>query len=98
MKWTLTILSTLQALTVGYGLYLLRAADNAMDKTGIGNVGLWKEYDSEAGVVITLAAVIWLLTVFVSLRFQQLPSVPRKLSILIAPSFFLIGWCTLWFI
>ena len=98
MKLVVNSLSVLQIFIIGYGIYLLRMAENAMDKTGIGDVNLWSEYNSEAGVLLSISTVIWvfaLVTVFIS---KQYILSSGKVAVLMPPSLFFIGWVSLWYI
>ncbi len=98
MKIILSALSAFQILTVGYGLYLIRAADRAMDKSGVGDLDLWSEYNSEAGVSITLATITWGLCIILAFLTKQNSSAVGKFSVSVGPFMFIVGWSLLWFI
>jgi cell division protein FtsW (lipid II flippase) len=94
----LILLSIIQTALVSYGLYLIYSAQRAMDRLGIENQELWREYNSESGVVIVSAAFVWVVTIITLLISRQWSSWLEKLSIALAPLFFFMGWCVLWFI
>jgi hypothetical protein len=92
------ILSSIQLLGIGYGLYLIRSADTAMNKSGIGNFELWNEYNSEAGVVISISVVLWVVALILVLATKQHRNLLGQAAIFIPPSAFFIGWAALWYI
>ena len=60
-------------------LRLVRAADAAMDKTGIGNLALWQQYNDSAS-----DALLWLLMAWMgSLAFAYVISHPFRKHMLI---------------
>jgi hypothetical protein len=96
-KALIYILSSIQLLGIGYGLYLIRSADTVRNKSGIGNFELWNEYNSEAGVVISISVVLWVIALILVLATKQHRNLLGQAAIFIPPSAFFIGWAALWF-
>ncbi len=97
-KVTIYILSAFQICNIGYGLYLIRMADLAMDKSGIGDVNLWSEYNSEAGVVFSVSVILWAFTLTAVILSKQYMSLSGKGAVLMPPALFFIGWSALWWV
>jgi len=98
MKALMYILSSIELLGIVFGLYLIRSADTVMNKSGIGNVELWSEYNSEAGIVISISVVVWVVALILVLVTKQHRNLLGQAAIFIPPSAFFIGWAALWFI
>jgi hypothetical protein len=98
MKALIYILSSLESLGIVFGLYLIRSADIAMNKSGIGNVELWSEYNSEAGIAISISVVVWVVALILVLVTRQHRNLWGQVAIFIPPLAFFIGWAVLWFI
>lgn len=98
MKTTIQSLSLLQILLIAYGLYLLAMADNAMNKAGIGNIELWNEYNTEAGVVVIFAAFLWLVSLSAAIYTKKYILSAIQAAIAVPPMLFFVGWVLLWFI
>lgn len=69
-----------------------------MDKSGIGEIDLWREYNSEAGVAISIVAAMWVVTTLCILINKNHQQFMGKTLISAAPLSFFIGWTALWYI
>ena len=98
MKAIIYLLAACQIFIIANGLYLIRMADSAMDKTGVGDLNLWNEYNSEAGVFISISVILWAITLVVVITSKHYMFLPGQVAALIPPSLFFIGWASLWFI
>ena len=98
MKVFINILLVLQLLSTSYGLYLLSMADLALNKSGIGNVDLWQEYNSEAGVLISFTAILWIITLLIVFISKRHKSIQSKIAFCMSPVVFFISWVIFWYV
>jgi hypothetical protein len=77
-------------------LWLGRAADRAMDKAGVGDLGSWSAFNDQAAVALCAVALVWFATFCMALSVSrgqersQLFSV-CALALLVAPATWLVA-------
>ena len=79
-------------------IFLLQTwrADQAMDKSGMGDLAAWTHSNSISGVAICGAAFLWMATIGIAL-FERAFSIPlAQQSIAAQLVALIIGWCLLW--
>lgn len=98
MKITLSSLLALNVLLNIWSLYLLHVANLTMDKSGIGDIELMREYESEAMVVLTLSIIVWSLILILAMFGKQLQSKFGVFCVSTPLITYAAGWVLLWFI
>lgn len=73
-------------------------ADQAMDKTGIGNLELWQQYNSYAGIAFYLAVTLWVVSIIFAVFGKCFKETPSQIAIGFPPLIMVVGWLLLWFI
>ena len=88
----------IQVLLIGFFLVFIWQADQAMDKSGIGNIQEWSHLNHLAGISINCLAAIWILTIGLISFSGRIRSKQAQLTIALPPLALLIGWIALFFI
>jgi hypothetical protein len=69
-----------------------------MDKTGVGNVELWRQYNSYAGIAFYLAAVLWVVSIILVVSAKCFKKTHSQIAVVLPPIITVLGWFLLWFI
>ena len=77
---------------------LLWQAEQAMDKTGIGNVEQWEHLNQLAGISLYGLALFWLTTFVCTAWRGDLRTRQAQLTLGLPPLALIISWCALFFI
>jgi hypothetical protein len=97
-KTAITIISIVQIALIAIFLHCAWQADQAMDKTGVGNLELWRQYNSYAGIAFYLALAMWVVSIILSVSGKCLKETHSQIAISLPPLFMVLGWFSLWFI
>ena len=73
-------------------------ADQAMDKSGIGNFEEWSRLNHLAGISINCLVVLWISTFIIILFSSRIRSKQAQLSIALPPLALIVSWFALFFI
>lgn len=71
-------------------------ADQAMDKSGLGNVETWRRFNSLAGIAFYGAALLWLATITLALFGRVFSTFKAQVAVGLPPLALVIGWCLSW--
>lgn len=82
----------LQSILIGYYLLFVCKADEAMDKTGIGDLQAFNEYNQYAGIAFYTAVGIWLSVVTIALIKRKNDSKQTVLFVALPPILLVTGW------
>ena len=69
-----------------------------MDKTGVGNLELWQQYNSYAGIAFYLSAVLWVVSIILAVSAKCFKETHSQIVIVLPPFIMVLGWFLLWFI
>jgi uncharacterized membrane protein YtjA (UPF0391 family) len=97
-KTAITIISFVQIVLISVFLYCSWQADQAMDKTGSGNLELWQQYNSYAGIAFYLAVVLWVVSIILAVSAKCFKENRSQIAIVLPPVIMVLGWFILWFI
>ena len=96
-----TIMNTISlvqiALTIIF-LYCAWQADQAMDKAGVGNLELWRQYNSYVGIAFYLTLAMWVGSIVLAVSSKCFKEPHSQIAIGIPPLIMVLGWFLLWFI
>ena len=73
-------------------------ADQAMDKTGIGNLGEWNRWNRIAGIAIFGMGIIWLATILLTVATRSIALIKAQIAIGFPPLALVLGWCASWLV
>lgn len=96
MSRALIISLFVQLLLVAGFLGLAWQADQAMDKSGIGDVEAWDRFNTFAGIAFYGAAFVWLATIILSLCGRVFGTTKAQLAVGLPPLALLLGWLLSW--
>jgi hypothetical protein len=96
-RTTLSILSLVQLMLIAAFLRCAWQADHAMDKTGIGNLESWQQYNSYAGIAFYLAVTLWVVSIIFTVFGKCFKETPSQIAIGIPPLIMIAGFLLLWF-
>jgi len=88
----------IQMLLICSFIMFIWQADQAMDKSGVGNVGEWNRLNHLAGISINCLAVCWISTFILISISGHIRSKLAQLSIALPPLALIISWLALFFI
>jgi len=97
-KTTLLILSLVQLMLIAAFLRCAWQADQAMDKTGIGNLELCQQYNSYAGIAFYLAVTLWVVSIIFAVFGKCFKETHSQIAIGFPPLIMVVGWLLLWFV
>jgi len=97
-KTTITIILLVQIALITAFIYCARQADQAMDKTGFGNLELWRHYNSYTGIALYLALAMWVASIILAVSGKYFKETHSQIAIGLPPLFMVLGWLSLWFI
>jgi hypothetical protein len=87
-----------QIALIGVFFYCSWQADQAMDKAGIGNLELWRQYCSYAGIAFYLAISLWVITIITVVTGKRFTEKSSQVAIGFPPVIMVSGWFLYWFI
>jgi hypothetical protein len=91
------ILFFVEIALIGAFFYCLWQADQAMDKAGIGNLELWRQYSSYAGIAFYLAVSLWVVTIITAVSSKRFTEKSSQIAIGFPPIIMVSGWPQYWF-
>jgi len=97
-KTAITIISLVQIVLISVFLYCAWQADQAMDKAGVGDLELWRQYNSYVGIAFYLAAVLWVVSIILAVSAKCYKETHTQIAIVLPPFIIVLGWFFLWFI
>ncbi|QYK06873.1 hypothetical protein [Shewanella zhangzhouensis] len=71
-------------------------ADQAMDKSGVGNLAEWQRYNSFAGMVFFSIASVWVIVVSFAAFKRVFELVNAQISIGLPPLVLVLWWGAMW--
>jgi len=92
------IIFFVQIALIGTFFYCSWQADQAMDKAGIGNFALWRQYSSYAGFAFYLAVCLWVITIITVVSSKRFTEKSSQIAIGFPPIIMVSGWLLYWFI
>jgi len=97
-KSIMTTISLAQIALIIVFLYCAWHADQAMDKAGVGNLELWRQYNSFAGIAFYLALSMWVVSIVLAVSGKCFKEPHSQIAIGLPPFLMVLGWFSLWFI
>ncbi len=98
MSRALSISLFVQLLLVAGFLGLGWQADQAMDKSVVGDLEAWNRFNASAGLAFYGVLFVWLATIMLSLFGGVLRTKKAQLAIWLPPLALVIGWLLSWVI
>lgn len=98
MSKMLNLSLLIQVLLIGSFLVFNWQAEQAMDKSGIGNVEEWSHLNHLAGISINCLAICWISTFILILSGRCIQSKQAKLTIALPPLILIVCWVGLFLI
>ena len=68
-------------------------ADQAMDKTGIGDVDEWNRWNGFAGIAFIGAGILWIATFLLATFARVIGLIQAQVAIGFPPLALVLGWC-----
>jgi hypothetical protein len=98
MKKVFLILLAAQVVCLGGFILAIYKADNAMDKSGIGNLQSWQHWNSIASGMFWCGLATWTICILIGVMSKQLNSLTAQLAIGVPPLIFLVSYIGYFFI
>lgn len=92
----LQAISLAQMILVALFLWYVWQSDKAMDKAGIGNLQLSQQYNSNAGIAISIAVTLWVGSILVAILSKSFKEKSSQIAIALPPLLLVLGWLSLW--
>ncbi|MCK0154715.1 hypothetical protein MWU49_13430 [Alcanivorax sp. S6407] len=73
-------------------------SDQAMDKSGVGDLEEWRRLNNLSGAALYGAVILWLASLLSSLLTRTFRSKIAQSAIGVPPLLLVFGWCLLWFV
>lgn len=82
----------IQLVLVSIFLLFLCKADQEMDKSGVGNLQAWEQFNAYASIAIYSAVIVWLFIIILTSIKGSFSDNHAQFSVGLPPLFLILGW------